>query len=1556
MSFGIRYSGFQSYLAQQASDWLSKEWKTVVRIEKIDITILDHVYIQGLYVEDLDQDTLAYLGHVDLDISALAWSSKKIDVKKLEITNGKIYLIKKLGQEVFNYEFIEDYFATDEPPEKQTVPPPRIAFEQLILNNVDFKYILEYRKEYEHGINFNKLDLRKINLSIANLVIDDENFIGQIAHMSAREKSGFVLDRFSAKFDLNPARLNLTEGKIETSKSAIQIPKLSFLTKTWDNYNYFEDSVYMDIRLSKTIASMEDVAYFATDLWGMNQEVYLSGSIKDHVYNLKINDLHLETGLETILRGNFELPDFRKDYYPIPKQQIAFLQSSYRDLVAFRVPSTNKKTYLPLPTDRQTTQIMKEAGLLTIQRFAIQGRPEKFTIFVDEVASSIGTIRLNDGIEFSRDSSGFLNCQPLGKGVGIENLDLAKISEEKTIGLTSGIVLFQGREISNTDISFEHITGSFEFIEINGIRYKNLDFIDAKVSTSEFSGFVKLNDKHAKIAFDGAIRFDQREEIEGEITIEYLNFEELGFSALEGIQAKGGLLVKTAGFSGNNIQGFVKTENLSLSKDSIFFAFNQFSASIDRSGLKDLLLIDSDVLQGRVEGVLEFDQIALATQNQLSKILPFLVPKVDNEKFEYNDFASFQFTVSDANSLLRVLEPKLFIESGTKLNGSMNGDSKKYQFDLSSPQISYEDYRFTGVQLLNNIDSLGIDARYSVDRLNYNDSLYFDNVLFSSVGTNSSFLSKIVWGEQNYEGGELNWSTKVDNKSNFSVALRACHFFIESERWSLDNFEELNITPMLNFSQGIVEVRDFMFVNGLQYVSVDGKVSDDPNDALQIQISDFDIDIFNKLYINDFQLFGLVSGNFSLHNIMKDIFLEGSMSIDDFKLNDNYIGTVDLESSYDDNANKININGLLYNETISKNKTNTFSGNYMLAKTVDGVKHPDKLDFNFNFATMDVSFANAFVDEKVASDIEGTIEGELLIKGSSEKPLVSGKLALNNGQAKIGILGTKYQVQGPINISNYGLSMVNMPIRDEESNTAILSASVFHDNFNKWDYNVFLDLTRDGHKKDPLNKNIPAKLDRFLALNTYFKEGEVYYGKGYVTGNVNIYGTEDRVDITANLKSARGTQINFPMYGRGDIGADDFVVFINNIDSSQISQVSKIDFTGVRLNLNIEATPDANLSIIFDERTGDEISAAGRGLFRITLDELNDITMSGTFEVVEGAYNFALGVVKKLFKIEPGSTVKWTGDPYEAVLNVKTYYLVEANLQDISALYDRESEMRTNNRDQIYCYLSLKDRLSQPILEFDIGAPRATDAGRLAINRVRSDYDELTRQFFSLLLMRQFQPLRGSQTAANTKGTNALNELLANQINAVLNQISGNYDLRVSKNDDALANQSTYKLGFASSFFDDRLTVSGSFGVSQMRNGASMQGTNPLIGDVNIEYKLNRSGSFRVNVFNRSNQFTVIHQYNIGMFTQGAGIYYQESFSGWHDFQLAQYGLDLFRPQNQRRFSRLNSRYIPIPYFGQVDSTKRQQEYDEIPEKSNEGSTEKEIPDAPKGVAVLEEE
>ena len=83
----------------------------------------------------------------------------------------------------------------------------------------------------------------------------------------------------------------------------------------------------------------------------------------------------------------------------------------------------------------------------------------------------------------------------------------------------------------------------------------------------------------------------------------------------------------------------------------------------------------------------------------------------------------------------------------------------------------------------------------------------------------------------------------------------------------------------------------------------------------------------------------------------------------------------------------------------------------------------------------------------------------------------------------------------------------------------------------------------------------------------------------------------------------------------------------------------------------------------------------------------------------------------------------------------------------------------------------------------------------------------------------------------------------------------------------------TYEVGLSKEFLDERLIFSGSFGLENSAQAASNSNQNYLIGDVSLEYLMNESGTFRINVFNESNQNRVIQDNNQGLFKQGVGLH-----------------------------------------------------------------------------------
>jgi hypothetical protein len=346
--------------------------------------------------------------------------------------------------------------------------------------------------------------------------------------------------------------------------------------------------------------------------------------------------------------------------------------------------------------------------------------------------------------------------------------------------------------------------------------------------------------------------------------------------------------------------------------------------------------------------------------------------------------------------------------------------------------------------------------------------------------------------------------------------------------------------------------------------------------------------------------------------------------------------------------------------------------------------------------------------------------------------------------------------------------------------------------------------------------------------------------------------------------------------------------------------------------MNFIVTPEAEIKIILNESTGDEITATGSGDISVDLDYLNDLKLNGTFKVKEGKYNFVMRPINQKFIIQENGTVTWTGDPYNALMDLKCYYTVNASLNEISSLQNTGTGTGSGTGNQeIKCYLNLTESILKPTISFDIQAPKTNETGQSLLNRIKSDPDMLNKQFFSLLLFKKFQPIDGQTNAGGVGGSAAL-DIAQSQINSMLSQVSKDYKLNVGLDMNNITSRTSMTVGISKGFYRDRLLIKGNFGVEN--TGISInQNKNLPIGDVNLEYILNESGTFRVNIFNESNQ-NRIFQLNQGLFTQGTGVQYKEDFNTLKDFQLYNYFLDIFRSKKNKKINikRKNKR-TPLP-------------------------------------------
>ncbi|HUH73584.1 MAG TPA: translocation/assembly module TamB domain-containing protein [Chitinophagales bacterium] len=109
----LQFPFFQTKVAHYATDWLSEKVQSKISIDKIDINFLDRVTAKGIYIEDLEGDTLLYAADLKVNISLFGILKKDINLENIDLKNSVIHL-KQDKDSVFNYQFIIDAFASEE--------------------------------------------------------------------------------------------------------------------------------------------------------------------------------------------------------------------------------------------------------------------------------------------------------------------------------------------------------------------------------------------------------------------------------------------------------------------------------------------------------------------------------------------------------------------------------------------------------------------------------------------------------------------------------------------------------------------------------------------------------------------------------------------------------------------------------------------------------------------------------------------------------------------------------------------------------------------------------------------------------------------------------------------------------------------------------------------------------------------------------------------------------------------------------------------------------------------------------------------------------------------------------------------------------------------------------------------------------------------------------------------------------------------------------------------------------------------------------------------------
>jgi len=416
-------------------------------------------------------------------------------------------------------------------------------------------------------------------------------------------------------------------------------------------------------------------------------------------------------------------------------------------------------------------------------------------------------------------------------------------------------------------------------------------------------------------------------------------------------------------------------------------------------------------------------------------------------------------------------------------------------------------------------------------------------------------------------------------------------------------------------------------------------------------------------------------------------------------------------------------------------------------------------------------------------------------------------------------------------------------------------------------------------------------LNNFLVLNTTEKDNKLYYGKAVASGFANITydDAEKQTTIDVDIKTEKSSQFNIPLSNSDDIEANNFIEYVTR-DTTKPKEEEKVDLSHLQMNFELHLNSNAEVRLIFDDQIGDVMRGVGDGDINLKIDNLGELSIYGNYLIHDGDYLFTLqNVINKRFDIEDGGTISWSGNPYDAQLDITATYRTRARLYDLLLGIDTSEIYK--KRIPVDLKLRMRQAMLNPEITFDIDLPTADESTRSKVKSIlyvtgnEENIQELNKQVFSLLVLNRFLPPPNVDAVGGNAGVGAAtsSELLSNQLSNWLSRISDDFDIGVNyRPGDELSNQEL-ELALSTQIFNDRLIIDSNFGLSDRKNlSSSSQNTSNLIGDVTLEYKISKDGKFRIKAFNVSNQFSL--QNIDSPYTQGVGLFYKEEFNSFGEF------------------------------------------------------------------------
>lgn len=1454
----LRSPYVQTALVKYVTQRVEQVTGVKMQIGGVEFRPMRSLVLNDVLLKDFKNDTLVFCENLKVKADSFSFVNRSFTVREMTFDKAcfNLYVIRGDSGAIMNIEMFIDSLRGKQSAEapanvsNEEEPGWLVGLRKVSVRNSRFTYREDEYEPVEYGVNWTDVDCRDLNVDVSEFHFGEDYTGMRVKGLSMVEKSGLVIRQLDGKVAARADNLLITESRIVLERSSVDLIKLEFnWTPNQHDWRNFTTKMQQYYEIGPSYVSFIDLAYFNGVLRGIDNTVKCSGVVSNTINRLEGHDLYFELGEKSVFQGRFTSSGLPKVWNTLFDIELTDAHLNPDDLESVYLPWFGTNISVPSP--------LHELEYVDFSRIHFNGTLEDFAVTAQSVTPALeGGLKFvykpceGDSVDCSRMYGDFdFNRVNYGKFTGMDLL--------KTGGLSG---TYSGK-LDTTGTSF-NVKGRLDRLNVQKGQLRDIDLFlswegDKIDLLSSFDNENARGNVVMSMDMDDSLRFTS---VRGGIDV--ADLEQFGFS-FSGMGKEAFATSFDWVSAGSRERSF---SNLSLSDfnyktpaDS--FNIEDIGVEIFREGLSSTVNLSSDVLELSLEGTYR-DVLPLDfAMNLMKNYLPAYADKKKQKSLIRRELEKVDFlcnaNIKDADRVLKALFPDLSVSPGSKLSVDFRKGDEFLDLRLDADTIFYKDFRLlrSGIRITG--DEERLQMLYAADRVQYGGLYELYNVR-NELGVHDNRIDNKIswcnWGHHTYSGELKTGLTFIPagkDSYHLEIAMEPGVIVLADSVWHVRESK-------ISIEGKQIEVENFSIGRDQRYLSVNGKISEDPEEKLSIDLNQFDLSELNRMIFNNhFQLFGLATGNLTVQDYYNDRLLASDFDVKDWGINRDTLGSLRLRSYWDADSRSVIIGA---ENRVEDQVPLTISGYY--------IPGTDSLNVDIRLAQVGLERLNTYASEWV-SETSGGVSGNVNISGTALKPDISGSLQLDTVVVKVNALNSKFFVTDKVHIVNNRLLFDNFTVSDVHG-----SKVLFNGGYEMWQNKYDLQM----------------QFYNFMFMNTAYSDNDAFYGRVYLSGLMDLNNRNGQNNITVTARTENNSKLFIPLTETASTQANNFLHFINTGQQARRRTQVASEKMNINLDANLEVNDNLDVDVVFDPTVGDVLHVNGAGDIKVVLDKDGGVGMFGEYRISKGNYQFTLSnLVNKNFVLKEGGTIAWNGAPYDATLNISAVYNIKTSLTEllpteVGGAEGFESQEK-GRKVPVECILNLSDNLVNPLVKFDINFPTLESQTKSYVQSLFSSQDEINKQMFALLVMGKFYRTDENDTRwgdqARMAGVSTVTEMISSQLSRWLSQISNRVDIGLAyRVADHQVTTDEIEVALSTQLLNDRITLSANGNMDVGNTAAGNSNANNIAGDFDLEVKLNRQGTLKMKAYSHTDEKLI---YNNTETIQGVGVSYQESFDTFRE-------------------------------------------------------------------------